>query len=50
MTKMTKEEAHAFNLEALEEEVRVEEGLPARPPEAKDDVAPGDQTKSDKPA
>lgn len=49
MTKMTKEEAHAFNLEALEEEVRVEEGLPARPPKATSDDAPADQSKTDKP-
>jgi hypothetical protein len=34
MTKMTKEEARAFDIEALEEEERAEEGLPAFKPKA----------------
>jgi hypothetical protein len=34
MTKMTKEEARAFDIEALEEEERAEEGLPALKPKS----------------
>ncbi len=38
MKKMSKDEARAFNVQALEEEERVEEGLPALKPETKPSV------------
>ncbi len=40
MTKMTKEEARAFDIEALEEEERVEQGLPAIKPKPETQADP----------